>query len=64
MSDIGKDAKAFEEALKAVKVKPNLPKINVTLIWKNCKYKLCLLFLSFNNKLYKQNKCVLSAFSI
>ncbi|XP_065359310.1 probable aminoacyl tRNA synthase complex-interacting multifunctional protein 2 isoform X1 [Calliphora vicina] len=38
MNDIGKEAKAFESALKAVKVNPKLPKINVTLIWKNCEH--------------------------
>lgn len=38
MHDIGKNAKAFEEALKAVPVNPKLPKINITLIWKNCKF--------------------------
>ncbi|XP_058976225.1 probable aminoacyl tRNA synthase complex-interacting multifunctional protein 2 isoform X1 [Musca domestica] len=38
MSDIGKEAKAFEEALKRVKVDPSKPKVNVTLIWKNCEH--------------------------
>ncbi|XP_013107418.2 probable aminoacyl tRNA synthase complex-interacting multifunctional protein 2 isoform X1 [Stomoxys calcitrans] len=38
MNDIGKEAKAFEEALKSVPINPALPKVNVTLIWKNCEH--------------------------
>ncbi|XP_075159553.1 aaRS-interacting multifunctional protein 2 isoform X2 [Haematobia irritans] len=38
MNDIGKDAKAFEEALKSVPVNPAKPKVNITLIWKNCEH--------------------------
>lgn len=37
VSDIGTEAKDFEQALKTVPVNTNNPKINITLIWKNCK---------------------------
>lgn len=48
MNDIGKDAKAFEEALKSVPVNPTKPIVNVTLIWKNCKNIYCLTFRNCN----------------
>ncbi|KAM7358242.1 aaRS-interacting multifunctional protein 2 isoform 2-T2 [Cochliomyia hominivorax] len=38
MSDIGEEAKAFENALRSVPVNPKLPKISITLIWKNCEH--------------------------
>lgn len=38
MADIGPAAREFEANLAKVPVNPALPKISVTLIWKNCKY--------------------------
>ncbi|ALC44732.1 CG12304, partial [Drosophila busckii] len=38
MADIGPKAREFEENLAKVPVNPALPKINVTLIWKNCEH--------------------------
>uniref|UniRef100_A0A1B0ANL2 Uncharacterized protein n=1 Tax=Glossina palpalis gambiensis TaxID=67801 RepID=A0A1B0ANL2_9MUSC len=38
VSDIGTAAKDFEQALKTVPVNTNNPKINITLIWKNCEH--------------------------
>lgn len=38
MADIGPAAREFEANLAKVPVNPALPKINITLIWKNCVY--------------------------
>ncbi|KAH8246173.1 hypothetical protein KR038_001821 [Drosophila bunnanda] len=38
MADIGPAAREFEANLAKVSVNPALPKINVTLIWKNCEH--------------------------
>ncbi|KAH8303573.1 hypothetical protein KR018_003524 [Drosophila ironensis] len=38
MADIGPAAREFEANLAKVPVNPSLPKINVTLIWKNCEH--------------------------
>ncbi|XP_037938244.1 probable aminoacyl tRNA synthase complex-interacting multifunctional protein 2 isoform X2 [Teleopsis dalmanni] len=38
MADIGPDAREFEKKLAAVPVNESIPKINVTLIWKNCEH--------------------------
>ncbi|CAD7006304.1 unnamed protein product [Ceratitis capitata] len=36
--DIGKEASEFEKKLAQVKVDPSKPKVNVSLIWKNCEH--------------------------
>ncbi|XP_036326158.1 probable aminoacyl tRNA synthase complex-interacting multifunctional protein 2 isoform X2 [Rhagoletis pomonella] len=38
MPDIGKEAADFEKKLAQVKVDPSKPKVNVSLIWKNCEH--------------------------
>lgn len=38
MPDIGKEASEFEKKLAKVKIDPSKPKVNVSLIWKNCEH--------------------------